>query len=657
MKLVDKNDKNKQNSFSIPQNIADDETSKLLEEAYQRGTLEKTGSILYTAPTGDKFELQPTGSVYVKSPLGDVSGSIDDTLPHEQQKLFMLAQKGNPEAQGQIADYYCSLDTDAGFKKAAYWLAKAVEQQYYPAMIVLASLCANGKGVEKSLSDAINLLCNAIRLGGSSGFLMELLENVDFNELVALAESGHLGAMWTVGMCYEDGVIVDKNQVESLKWLKKAVDDFDPLSMWVLGTKFAVGDGVDKNHIAAVNLLVTAIESGVTQAKSTILNYIKLKNIQEMACNGNPNAQFFIALCVANGDHVKQDLFTAEKMLRSLLGVKRGAETLLTAVRDLIIQRCPYLLVKVTDKEWADRFLDGEVFMKSLELFSRNVKNAFRDDALEGFAVSFGDGYNHFLFHTDKDGNIEKTGEVGVVDALTWREKVFCLYCLEYDEVKGEFILPDEEMRSFGDTAVVITNPKELLNRVERALKDRYGDSFWWAYKRVSYNVELSKDFKYSEFCKAAPYSYQNEFRIALDLSQNKFTDNMLIEATDFAKIELVRLLNGRELRDENPDSIKDTLTLNIGNIRDICQSMPISELLYLKHNILKEKLPSPEQITPLYSTHEPRPTLCRPICAIPLEDGSFTLGFGASYDVREIELKDGGKKNIQQIWLHSAVL
>ena len=520
---------NKQDSFNIPQNFADAETSKMLEEMYQKGELEKTGS------------------VFVKSPLGEIPQNIDETLPHEQQKLLVLAQKGNIEAQGQIADYYCSLNTDDGYKKAAHWLAQAVEKQYYPAMIVLASLCTNGKGIEKSLSDAINLLCNAIRLGGSSEFLLELIENVDFNELIALAESGHLGAMWTVGMCYEDGVVVDKNQAESFKWFSKAVNDFDPLSMWVLGTKFAVGDGVKKNHIAAVNLLVTAIESGITQAKNVILQYIDLTEISKMADDGNPNAQLFIALCVANGDRFKQDLFTAEKMLLSLLGVKKGAETLLTAVRELIIQRCPYLLVKVTDKEWAGKSSAGEVFMKSLELFSRNVKNAFRDDALEGFAVSFADGYNHFLFHKDADGNIEKTGEVGVVDALTWREKVFCLYCLEYDNVKGKYVLPNEEMRNFGDTAVVITNPKEFLNRVERALKSKFGDSFWWAYKRVSYNVELSKDFKYSEFCKAAPYSYQNEFRIALDLSQNKFTDNILNAATDFANNELARLLNGRE--------------------------------------------------------------------------------------------------------------
>ena len=239
---------------------------------------------------------------------------------------------------------------------------------------------------------------------------------------------------------------------------------------------------------------------------------------------------------------------------------------------------------------------------------------------------------------------IEKTGEVGVVDALTWREKVFCLYCLEYDEVKGEFVCPDEEMRNFGDTAVVITNAKEFLNRIERALKARFGNSFWWAYKRVLYNVNLSKDFKYSEFCKAAPYSYQNEFRIALDLSQNKFTDTMLNAATDFAKIELARLLNGREWHDENPDSIEDTLTINIGNIRDICEPMPISELLYLKHNVLKGEQQPPEHITQFDNTRKPRPTLCRPICAIPLEGESYTLGFGVSHDEKKI-------------WLNTAVL
>jgi len=75
-----------------------------------------------------------------------------------------------------------------------------------------------------------------------------------------------------------------------------------------------------------------------------------------------------------------------------------------------------------------------------------------------------------------------------------------------------------------------------------------------------------------------------------------------------------------------------------------ICESMPISELLYLKHNLLKGEQQPPEHIAPLDNIREPRPTLCRPICAIPLEGGSYTLGFGVSHDKKKI-------------WLNSTVL
>ena len=57
-----------------------------------------------------------------------------------------------------------------------------------------------------------------------------------------------------------------------------------------------------------------------------------------------------------------------------------------------------FIPVKITDKEWADRLLDGEVYMRSLYEFgswnkNKNEKldNQFRGDIREGTAAVYSD--------------------------------------------------------------------------------------------------------------------------------------------------------------------------------------------------------------------------------------------------------------------------
>ena len=184
-------------------------------------------------------------------------------------------------------------------------------------------------------------------------------------------------------------------------------------------------------------------------------------------------------------------------------------------------------------------------------------QNEFRGDVLEGINYSFG---NQF----------------GLIDVLTYREKIYCLYALEYDEETGHFIKPDNRILEFGDTAVIIHNTGEFLHRICNAMLDRFENDFWTSFQRVEYDVDFSVDQPYNEFCKASSYAYQNEFRIALDLAKGKFNPEQLKDVTDFARLTF----SGEIEEDTNPDSLSDSLTLNIGNIKDICLSVPTSDLM-----------------------------------------------------------------------------
>lgn len=249
-----------------------------------------------------------------------------------------------------------------------------------------------------------------------------------------------------------------------------------------------------------------------------------------------------------------------------------------------------YHLVKVLDSKWVNPLLDGGVFFRAVQCFAdlanrtAESQNSFRGDVLE--AVNYSDS-NRFA----------------LIDALTYREKLYCMYALDYDASRGQFIKPDGRMADFGDTAVVITNSFEFLRRVGYAMLDRFGNDFWTGFDKVHYNVDLEKRQAYNEFCKSSEYLYQNEFRIVLDLANGKFHPKILERTTDFARMTFP----GKIEIDENPDSLADELTLNIGNIRDICFTIPTKDLVHNERLI--NSLPVPMQIAPMLPPRQPKPT------------------------------------------------
>lgn len=260
----------------------------------------------------------------------------------------------------------------------------------------------------------------------------------------------------------------------------------------------------------------------------------------------------------------------------------------------------PYYLVKFIDKKWADKLMDGEVFMRAIACFgdisrrSLDSQNEFRGDVLEGINYSFG---NQF----------------GLIDVLTYREKIYCLYALEFDEEAGTLIKPDNRIIEFGDTAVIIHNMGEFLHRICYAMLDRFEDNFWTSFQRVEYDVNFSVEQPYDEFCKASSYSYQNEFRIALDLAMGKFNPETLKDVTDFGRLTFP----GKIEEDTNPDSLSDSIILNIGDIRDISISVPSSDLLKDDFKFPAGLMP-PRIISPMKMPRKSMPTFFKFAAKLP---------------------------------------
>lgn len=163
-------------------------------------------------------------------------------------------------------------------------------------------------------------------------------------------------------------------------------------------------------------------------------------------------------------------------------------------------------------------------------------------------------------------------------------------------------------MKQFGDTAVVILDAHQFINRLITAINKQYGD-IWVGYDRVKYEVDFAKTSNYTEFSKTVPYSWQNEFRIVVDIANGRFSrevwDGMtegekkiLVDKedrtpyedlklhtsgmTDFAKL---MALNAGCTSSLYEDSGSEKIYL--GDLTSICKSFPIDDFLNLTPEFL----------------------------------------------------------------------
>ncbi len=246
----------------------------------------------------------------------------------------------------------------------------------------------------------------------------------------------------------------------------------------------------------------------------------------------------------------------------------------------------PFYLTKVAEKKWADKLLDGEVFMRPLSDFSDLMRrpdtanNAFRGDPLEGVSESFGPSGDGSTFFKEALGTpVTGVAGTGLQSQAYQQERIiFSMFCFEFSEEQSAFIAPADELRQFGDTAIIIFDPKQFIYRICYSLFQQFNENYWIGAKRVKYDVELSKPDEYDEFSKRPSYSWQNEFRFALDLSEGTVDRATWESMTDFARIMFMNQ-GGRV----NMGAERKPLILNIGDIRDISVKIPTTELIGLK--------------------------------------------------------------------------
>lgn len=291
-----------------------------------------------------------------------------------------------------------------------------------------------------------------------------------------------------------------------------------------------------------------------------------------------------------------------------------------------------YLVKIASKKEFAESLLDGNIYMSPLSDFALldsrddSSKNDFRGDTKEGLSETFPGGIGSHFFEDTFGGVVPPSLEAGQIAECFLQERIFSLYSLYWNEGDKMFDAPSTRLLEFGDTAVIIFNPRQFLYRVFMKALSIYGKSFWMGASHVSYDVNFTDRRFYDDFSKSPSYSWQNEFRLAIDVNDGNADRFAWRRMTDLARIMFMNQ-GGRMsdndhcsiVIDQPPDKpiieriVRNPVIIEIGSIRDIALSVPTEKLVDLELPI--QNIDSlPIAIEPILPPRKPIVTSYTPI-------------------------------------------
>ncbi|MCC5786383.1 MAG: SEL1-like repeat protein [Phycisphaerales bacterium] len=211
-------------------------------------------------------------------------------LREQHMATFTAAADGDPEASLKLAALFDPEQTDWAQSPVArhpvgvvHWLEKAAETGHTEAMNRLAVRLLGGWGVPADHRRAVELAENAWDTSGDlwSRSLMawayvnqlgidETKDRATYAARLARAEAGDLRAMSGVGVMLMYGRGVRENEVEAVRWFRKAADEGDAEGQAGLGWMYALGVGVLKDETEAAKWFRKAAEQGFAVAQNAL---------------------------------------------------------------------------------------------------------------------------------------------------------------------------------------------------------------------------------------------------------------------------------------------------------------------------------------------------------------------------------------------------
>lgn len=162
-----------------------------------------------------------------------------EPLPQDSGKLLVLAKSGYRRAQYEVGKSCLNNHNEA---EGVMWLTKSAARDYCPAMFSLGLCYEEGIGTTKDAKKALGLYQRA-------------------------ADAGNADALYRLGMGAEKGTLLSPDSMKAVGYYRKSAEKGHPYGMWALGRCYEDGIGVDADAGQAYLWLRRAADKGVTDAQ------------------------------------------------------------------------------------------------------------------------------------------------------------------------------------------------------------------------------------------------------------------------------------------------------------------------------------------------------------------------------------------------------
>ena len=98
----------------------------------------------------------------------------------------------------------------------------------------------------------------------------------DFRQTKVQAEKGDPVAQLSLADFYREGVVVERDYAEALRWARKAADQNDSLAQYLVAGFYSEGWGVEKTESESLKWLLKAAYNGLNMAQESVAQHYYL---------------------------------------------------------------------------------------------------------------------------------------------------------------------------------------------------------------------------------------------------------------------------------------------------------------------------------------------------------------------------------------------
>jgi TPR repeat protein len=158
-------------------------------------------------------------------------------------EIELLAEAGDLHAQYKLGNCYRLGDgVSKDDVKATFWYRKAADQGHVYAIKCMENACRNGLGTKVNLVEAagwkakINRRTDTSKDSGLREAASPLHSSLDIDLLFKSLNDGEAEALYRIGVCYEEGLMLRRNLIEARAYFSigTGINDIDARSAFRL---------------------------------------------------------------------------------------------------------------------------------------------------------------------------------------------------------------------------------------------------------------------------------------------------------------------------------------------------------------------------------------------------------------------------------------